>query len=344
MRVLEGSTVIVDGCCPLDPSTPDRRFAPVPRRLTTLLSASVLAGALALSGCGEETPSAGSAALSAVTVNGTDGKAAPTVKVASPLKVTKTESKVVTEGDGAAVLKDDLVSIQAMIVNGRDGKVAHSTWESGPVGLDLGDAALFPSFKTQLPGKKVGSRVVITSTPKDAFGDQGNTQLAIAKDDPVVFVIEIVSASKVLAQAEGTAVAPKKDLPTVTMNDGKPATITVPKDVKAPTKTVVQPLIEGKGAEVKAGQTVRVAYTGALYRNGEVFDSSASRPEQPYFEFPLGQGQVIKGWDAGLAGQKVGSRVLLVIPPADGYGSAGSGAKIKGTDTLVFVVDLLAAY
>lgn len=315
------------------------------RRLSTLLSASVLASALVLSACGEEaaTTAPVSAALTAVTVEGADAKKAPTVKVKTPLKVTKTESKVVTEGDGAPVAKDDLVSIQAIIVNGRDGKVAHSTWETGAVPLDLGAAELFASFKSQLPGKKTGSRVLITSTPKDAFGDQGNEQLGVKADDPVVFVVDLVSASKVLKEAEGTAVAPKKDLPTVTMNAGKPATITVPQGVKAPTKTVVQPLIQGKGADVKKGQTVRVAYTGALYKDGSVFDSSASRPEQPYFEFPIGQGKVIKGWDDGLTGQKVGSRVLLVIPPADGYGEAGSPPKISGTDTLVFVVDILAA-
>ncbi len=324
---------------------PDRRFPPVSRRVSTLLSAAVLASALVLTACGEDaTSSPSSAALSAVTVEGADAAKAPTVKVDTPLEVSKTESSVVTEGDGAAVAADDLVSIQAVIVNGRDGKVAHSTWESGAVGLDLGAQDLFAAFKTQLPGKKVGSRVVITSTPTDAFGDQGNTTLGVEKDDPVVFVVDVVSASQVLDEAAGTAVAPKKGLPTVTMNEGKPATITIPKGVKAPTKTVVQPLIQGEGAEVKEGQTVRVAYTGALYKDGSVFDSSASRPEQPYFEFQVGQGGVIKGWDSGLTGQKVGSRVLLVIPPADGYGEAGSPPKISGKDTLVFVVDILAAY
>ena len=314
------------------------------RRLSSVLSASVLVSALLLSGCGEEDAPSRSAALSAVSVEGSDPKKGPTVTVDSPLKVSSTESEVVTEGSGAAVAKDDLVSIQAVIVNGSDGKVAHSTWESGAVSLDLAAPELFASFRSQLPGKKVGSRVVITAPPKDAFGDQGNAELGVGADDPVVFVVDLVSASKILDQAEGKAVAPKKGLPTVTMNEGKPATITVPKGVKPPAKTVVQPLIEGTGAEVAKGQTVRVAYTGALYKDGSVFDSSASRPEQPYFEFPLGQGQVIKGWDNGLVGQKVGSRVLLVIPPAEGYGSAGSPPKISGTDTLVFVVDILAAY
>jgi peptidylprolyl isomerase len=314
------------------------------RRLPAVLSASVLVSALLLSGCGEEDASSRSAALSAVTVEGSDPKKGPTVTVDAPLEVSATESEVVTEGTGAPVAKDDLVSIQAVIVNGRDGKVAHSTWETGAVGLDLGAQDLFASFKSQLPGKKVGSRVLITSTPKDAFGDQGNTTLGVEKDDPVVFVVDVVSASKVLDEASGKAVAPKKGLPTVTMNEGKPATITVPKGVKAPTKTVVQPLIQGEGAEVKKGQTVRVAYTGALYKDGSVFDSSASRPEQPYFDFAVGQGQVISGWDTAIEGQKVGSRLLLVIPPAEGYGEAGSPPKIAGTDTLVFVVDLLAAY
>ena len=86
-----------------------------------------------------------------------------------------------------------------------------------------------------------------------------------------------------------------------------------------------------------------VQYTGVIWRTGKVFDSSWSRSEP--FAFNVGAGQVIKGWDDGLVGQKVGSRVMLVIPPADGYGTAGaSEAGIKGTDTLVFVIDILGAY
>lgn len=345
MRDFTWAAVIVDSRSRRPGGTPEPKVVhPVSRRITTVLSAAALAGAIVLSGCGEETPSTPASGLTGVTVTGTDPKKAPTVKVDAPLELTRTTSEVVKEGTGAAVAKDDLVSIQAVLVNGTDGKEVTSTWQQGPVGLDLEDQSLFASFKSQIPGKKIGSRIVIASTPADAYGDTGNQQLGITKDDPVVFVVDLVSATKVLDEAQGKAVAPKKGLPTVTMNPGKPATITVPKGAKAPTETVVQPLVEGEGAETKKGQTIRVAYTGALWRNGEVFDSSANRPEQPYFEFPLGGGQVIKGWDEGLVGQKVGSRVLLVIPPKDGYGEAGSGDKIKGTDTLVFVVDVLAAY
>lgn len=315
------------------------------RRLTTALSAAVLASALVLSACGEEAPAKPtSAAASAVAVKGSDPAKEPTVTVKAPLTVSKTESDVVVDGTGPVVAKDDLISIQAVILNGRDGKVAHSTWKTGAVGLDLGAQDLFPSFRSQLAGKKIGSRVVITSTPADAFGDTGNEAIGVKKDDPVVFVVDLKGSTKALKEATGKAVPPKAGLPTVTMTEGKPAVIKVPKGTKAPTKTIVQPLIEGTGPEVKKGQTLRVTYTGALLKDGSVFDSSASRPEQPYFDFPIGGQQVIKGWDTGLVGQKVGSRVLLVIPPADGYGSAGSPPKIKGNESLVFVVDILAAF
>ncbi len=318
----------------------------MPRRLTTILSVAVTACVLVLAGCAEEsaTTAPSSSTLSKVTVAGSDPGKAPTVTVKAPLDVTRTESKVLTEGTGATIAKDDLVSLQAILVNATNGKVVHSTWDTGAVGIDLGRQDLFASFKTQIPGTKVGSRMVIASTPADAYGGTGNEQLGITKDDPVVFVLDLEKATKVLPHAEGKAVEPTKDLPKVTVNEGKPATIEVPKGVKPPEKTVVQPLIQGEGATVEKGQTVRVAYTGALWRNGKVFDSSANRPDQPYFDFQIGSGQVIKGWDQGLQGQKVGSRVLLVIPPADGYGSAGQGDTIKGDDTLVFVVDILAAY
>ena len=158
-----------------------------------------------------------------------------------------------------------------------------------------------------------------------------------------MFLVDVLSATTPSKSAEGKPVTPPKDLPTVKVTEGKPATITIPKGQKPPTKTVGQLLIEGEGAEVKAGQRIRVTYTGALWKDGKNFDSSANSPEG-YFETVIGQGQVIPAWDTQLVGKKVGSRLLLVVPPKDGYGAAGSPPKISGTDTLVFVVDILAAY
>jgi FKBP-type peptidyl-prolyl cis-trans isomerase len=122
---------------------------------------------------------------------------------------------------------------------------------------------------------------------------------------------------------------------------GKGPTITIP-SAAAPKTLQVKTLIKGTGAVVKKGQYLVVQYTGVNYRTKKVFDSSWSRSEP--FATVIGEGQVIPGWDTGLVGQTVGSRVLLVIPPKEGYGTAGSSAAgIKGTDTLVFAVDIISA-
>ncbi|MER6948779.1 FKBP-type peptidyl-prolyl cis-trans isomerase [Nonomuraea sp. NPDC000554] len=98
-------------------------------------------------------------------------------------------------------------------------------------------------------------------------------------------------------------------------------------------------ITEGTGPEAKPGQNVSVHYVGVAFSTGEEFDASWNR-NQP-FEFPLGGGKVIAGWDRGVAGMKVGGRRQLIIPPHLGYGNRGAGARIKPGETLIFVVDLL---
>ena len=108
----------------------------------------------------------------------------------------------------------------------------------------------------------------------------------------------------------------------------------------APTKLVTKELIVGTGAEAKAGQTVTVNYVGVLYKGGTEFDASWKRKEP--FSFALGKGQVITGWDQGVAGMKVGGRRMLIIPAELAYGVKGSPPSIPPNAALVFVVDLLA--
>ncbi len=105
-----------------------------------------------------------------------------------------------------------------------------------------------------------------------------------------------------------------------------------------PTKLVTKDVVKGTGATAKAGDTVAVHYVGVLHETGEQFDASwdSGRP----FSFVLGQGNVIPGWDEGVAGMQVGGRRLLVIPPDLAYGEQGQGS-IGPNETLVFVVDLL---
>ena len=100
----------------------------------------------------------------------------------------------------------------------------------------------------------------------------------------------------------------------------------------------VEILQNGDGAEATAGQNVSVHYTGWL-TDGTKFDSSVDRGQA--FNFPLGGGRVIKGWDEGVAGMKIGEKRRLTIPPHMGYGAGGAGAAIPPNATLVFEVELL---
>lgn len=105
-----------------------------------------------------------------------------------------------------------------------------------------------------------------------------------------------------------------------------------------PKKLVIEDIEEGTGKAAKPGDEVTVNYVGVSYSTKKEFDASYGK--QP-FVFPLGAGQVIQGWDKGVAGMKVGGRRKLTIPPDLGYGAAGSPPVIKPNETLVFVVDLI---
>jgi peptidylprolyl isomerase len=122
------------------------------------------------------------------------------------------------------------------------------------------------------------------------------------------------------------------------MADATKPDVTIPDD-DPPAELVVEDLTVGEGAEAVPGSTVTVHYVGVAWSNGRQFDASWDRNDT--FAFGLGAGQVISGWDEGVAGMKVGGRRRLTIPPHKGYGSRGAGGVIAGGETLVFVVDLL---
>jgi peptidylprolyl isomerase len=107
----------------------------------------------------------------------------------------------------------------------------------------------------------------------------------------------------------------------------------------APDELLIEEIIVGDGAEAQVGQTAVVHYVGVGVTSGEEFDASWNRGEP--FSFPLGAGYVIKGWDQGVVGMKIGGRRRLVIPASLGYGAQGAGGVIAPGETLIFVVDLL---
>jgi len=118
-------------------------------------------------------------------------------------------------------------------------------------------------------------------------------------------------------------------------------TVTIPDNCDPPTDLKTRDVSEGSGAAAKAGDTVEVNYLGVAWSTKTQFDSSWNPGRKPFVVKPLGQAQVIKGWNQGLAGVKAGGRRLLVIPPSLGYGDQGQGS-IKPNETLVFVVDVVS--
>ncbi len=135
-----------------------------------------------------------------------------------------------------------------------------------------------------------------------------------------------------------TACTDNADIKKVTVPPVEPASTSITTLVKDDVKV-------GTGAEAKSGQTVSVHYTGWLYdpsaadKHGKQFDSSRTRGTP--FQFPLGAGRVIKGWDQGVAGMKVGGQRTLTIPAEMGYGARGAGGSIPPNATLIFDVELI---
>ena len=118
--------------------------------------------------------------------------------------------------------------------------------------------------------------------------------------------------------------------------------VEVPSDQPPSYQLELEDIAEGEGEEAVAGRVVEVHYVGVSWSTGRQFDASWDRGQT--FRFGLGKGQVIAGWDQGVAGMKVGGRRRITIPPALGYGKRGAGGVIGPDETLVFVVDLIGVH
>lgn len=305
----------------------------------------LLLPALLLGACGADEASTGTTSTTAdagvlddVEVRGERGEE-PTITFDKPLSVDETVRRVLVEGDGAELTDGATAIFHFLFLNGRDGSEVSSSYAVEPAEVVL-DRELLAGVRAGLEGTTAGSRVLVAIAPDDGFGPQGgDPENGLQADDTLLFFLELLEVRTPLGRAEGSAVDPVPGQPSVTLDDDGAPTITVP-DGDPPVELVAQPLIEGEGDVVEAGQTITVHYTGVLWDTGEVFDSSweSGTPAS----FPIGTGGVIPGWDKGLVGRTVGSQVLLVIPPADGY-PEGSGSIPPGA-TLVFVVDILDAH
>ena len=289
-----------------------RRLRRLPILLLPLALATTLVACGSDSGSDSSSSDSSSDALHGIEITGDVGKA-PTVKWDGELEVDKTDSTVVVEGDGAKVADGDQVVANIWIGNGTTQKQSYSTYDDGQTQSIPVSADLNPVFQDALLDQTVGSRTAVTTTAALAFGDSGNPQMDIGNKDTVLIIVDIMDVTTVLDGPDGT-------------------------DEPAPSWA---PDLVTDGDAVKKGQTITVNYLGQVYDAAQPFDESYSKTPA---SFAIGVGQVVPGWDKTLVGAKVGSRMILAIPPAEGYGDAGNEqAGIKGTDTLYFVVDILAA-
>ncbi len=172
--------------------------------LLLLLPVALLAGCSGSSHASSSSSSTtASSSLDGVTVTGSAGQV-PTLKLAkTPFSVTNTVTKVLTPGSGPTIVKGQRVRVDYLLVNGRTDKAADSTYGKTSVVFTADPSQLLPGLADGLINQKVGSRMLLAVPPKDAFGTTGNTQLGVQKDDTLVFVLDLKSATTPIAKPTG---------------------------------------------------------------------------------------------------------------------------------------------
>ncbi|MBG6237982.1 peptidylprolyl isomerase [Mycetocola sp. CAN_C7] len=299
-----------------------------------LLSAGLLA--VALTGCAP----GGADACEPTTTDGTASKligvsgdfgSAPDVDMPTPLKASETERSTIIDGDGPVISGDQLVQMSFALYNGTTGDPIEQA-PYGEPGVYL-PSQLLPGMADALHCASVGSRIAVAIPSADGFGADG-AAAGISEDDTVVMVADITDAFLAKANGADRPIVESGFPSVVTAADGTPG-LTIPKsDPPADLKVAV--LKDGDGEKVTKTGSMVVHYTGVLWSEQTIFDSSWEKGVPTVFSAD----GIIPGLATALVGQQVGSQVLVVIPPELGYGEQGSGA-VPADATLVFVVDIL---
>ncbi|GLY91550.1 FKBP-type peptidyl-prolyl cis-trans isomerase [Actinoallomurus iriomotensis] len=250
--------------------------------------------------------------------------------------------KTLHSGKGAKVAAGDLVAANYVGYrwNGGDHKLIASSYDSGrPAMFPYGH--LVPGLNRALAGQRPGGRVVAVIPPGQGYGSQGYAALQIGGNDSLVFVLDVLAVYPNGASAHGTPEQQTEaGLPRVTT--GAVPSMTIP-SARPPAKLTVRTIVRGTGRPVEAKQVVVYHDLGQIWRDRKTFESSRGRGHPD--SVVVGARQMIDGWDRAVVGKPVGSRVLVVVPPNAGYGAKGHSASgITRSDTLAFVIDIIAAY
>jgi len=251
-------------------------------------------------------------------------------------------------GHGRTVSNHDIAIVNYTARAWKAGKELPSTYREGgksgtPVVFTVGSDSVLPALDRAVRGQRVGSRILVIAPPAAAYGSSGNPSIGVSPTETVVFAVDIVDAVHAEATVQGKQRAEGDGLPTVRA-DASTIAISVP-DAAPPQNVVSRRLIDGSGPGVRAGHTVVLRRAGAVWNanrgkdNAVLFDASWTTGPAPVV---IGRHNLIEGLDRALVGAKVGSRLLVVVPPSLGYGTQAQRG-IPARSSLIFVVDVLAA-
>lgn len=240
----------------------------------------------------------------------------PQIDFSAPLDIDSLTVTTIVEGEGPELEEGDVALIQALLMDAKQQTVQINTWGREPRAMHLTVDEVGEGLYTALVGQKFGARVLLQEPEQD--------------DEPTgarVAVLDVLPN-----EAMGEEVEPRDDLPSVEMTESGEPKIKIGKKLEKPSGAVSQPLIRGEGKQIEAGQTVTMQYHGIRWEDQEVIDSTWAGEGLPR-SYMIGVGEMPEGLDDGILEQRVGSRLLLVLPPEVGYPTEG---------VTVFVVDLLS--
>ena len=254
-------------------------------------------------------------------------------------------------GSGRGIVKGDFVKINLVVSNTEGKKIFSTLDQNKPISFEYGKPFDTRGFDVAISKMKKGSKATVLVPSSMGFGPQGKKDMSgqdiISPYSPVVYDIEVLDLK---TKAENEKAAKEDELAkkkVAAEGQAKEPLIIQQyiKDNKITAKPTASGLyyiekVAGKGPKAKAGNKVKVHYTLKL-TNGKVLESSLDKKPATPYEFPLGQGQVIPGWDEGIALMSAGGKATLIIPSKLGYGAQGSG-NIPGYTPLVFDVELVS--
>lgn len=312
------------------------------KKLASIFCAVAVLAAVLASGCGEAEPQTADPNYS-VSAKGAFG-AAPAVTIPSADADPALAVRTLIDGSGPRIGASDYLVVKYLdyVWRGADHRLISDNFSSPSVSPLT---QLLPGVKAALIGKRAGSRVLAVLPPEEGYGKAGMPALGIRGSDTLVFVIDVILAVPEGAKAGGAQVfRGDDDLPSVNVSAAAIPTMRIP-DAAPPGALTVRTLFKGNGQRIENGFYILCQYTGVDWRTGKVFDSSRSQEAPLGFTVGRALGQVLPGLNQGLTGQTVGSRVMLILPPDDGYGKINlpPNTGIRSNDTVVFLIDIIGA-